>query len=308
MASGGKQEKNGIDLALPLEQWRDVADKRAIGSDLRSTVQPFRFGIERHLCDKAGQRGVSMHVEHDQDGITMELPSDLRLVDQVVEQARKYVREQGVERSPGLGLILRELVNNAIEHGNAGEQDHMVKVRVESVGELRFLVRVEDKGEGFDHSALDLRLSEDPNQERNRGLPMVNAYADELLFENNGSVVLAYLTVKRETLFETDEEDGVQCITPTGDLSSSVAEPFRSLLVSCLDEGRTRFRFDLSHVSDIDSVALSIFVIFANMVAKRDEDNLLEVVNASEDIREMFHLTRLSRVYSVIEEDGKDGQ
>jgi len=44
------------------------------------------------------------------------------------------------------------------------------------------------------------------------------------------------------------------------------------------------------------------------MVAKRDEDNVLEVVNASEDIREMFHLTRLSRVYSVIEEGQQHGQ
>ncbi|MGE4468703.1 MAG: ATP-binding protein [Desulfovibrio sp.] len=249
-----------------------------------------------------------MHVEHDQDSITMELPSDLRLVDRVVEEARGFAAKAGVERSPGLGLILRELVNNAIEHGNRGEADRKVTVRLETAGDMRFCIRVQDQGQGFDHEGLDLRLSEDPNQERNRGLPMVNAYADELTFEEGGALAVAYLTVKRDTLFDTAEEEGVQRITPTGDLSSSVAEPFRSLLVGFLDQGRTRFRFDLAHVADIDSVALSIFVIFANMVAKRDEDNVLEVVNASEDIREMFHLTRLSRVYSVIEEGQQHGQ
>lgn len=241
-----------------------------------------------------------MHIEHGQDSINLELPSDLRLVDQVVDEVRAFAKGKGVERAPGLGLILRELVNNAIEHGNESEPERKVSVSVEGAGPMRFKVVVDNQGAGFDYAALDLRLSEDPNQERNRGLPMVNAYADQLSFENKGTRVIAYVTVKRETLFETSDEDGVRRIKPSGDLSSSVAEPFRSLLVGLLDEGLTRFRFDLSMVTDIDSVALSIFVIFANMVAKRDDEGVLEVINANEDIREMFHLTRLSRIYSVI--------
>lgn len=249
-----------------------------------------------------------MHIERDGEGLGIELPSDLRLVDQVVEEVRAFARERGVERAPGLGLILRELVNNAIEHGNRNEQERKVAVRVESVGPMRFKVVVQDQGEGFDHASLDLRLSEDPNQERNRGLPMVNAYADELSFDKDGTRATAYVTVKRDTLFETRDEDGVRRIIPSGDLSSSVAEPFRSLLVGLLEEGLTRFRFDLTNVTDIDSVALSIFVIFANMVAKQGNDGVLEVVNATPDIREMFHLTRLSRLYSVIEEGQQHGE
>ncbi|MGE4290993.1 MAG: ATP-binding protein [Desulfovibrio sp.] len=249
-----------------------------------------------------------MHIEHDQDGISLDLPSDLRLVDQMVEEVRAFARQCGVERAPGLGLILRELVNNAIEHGNGGVQDRKVSVRVEGAGPLRFKVVVTDQGKGFDFGALDLRLSEDPSQERNRGLPMVNAYADELLFDQNGTRATAYVTVKRDTLFESGDEDGIIRIVPSGDLSSSVAEAFRSLLVGFLEKNLTRFRFDLSNVTDIDSVALSIFVIFANMVAKSGGDNVLEVVNANADIREMFHLTRLSRVYSVIEEGPQHGE
>ncbi|WP_022663082.1 ATP-binding protein [Paucidesulfovibrio longus] len=249
-----------------------------------------------------------MIIDRDENGISLELPSDLRLVDQLVEDVRGFAKECGVERAPGLGLILRELVNNAIEHGNRSEQERKVGVRIESAGPMRFKVVVEDQGAGFEYESLDLRLSEDPNQERNRGLPMVNAYADELVFDKGGTRATAYVTVKRDTLFETVDEDGIRRIIPSGDLSSSVAEPFRSLLVGLLEQGLTRFRFDLTNVTDIDSVALSIFVIFANMVAKSGDEGLLEVVNANGDIREMFHLTRLSRIYSVIEEGQQHGE
>ena len=241
-----------------------------------------------------------MHIERSEKTIRLEMPSDIRLVDQVMDEVKEFVRSKGVERAPGLGLILRELVNNAVEHGNGNEQSKLVTVLVEELAPMRFKAQVRDQGEGFDHEGLDLRLTEDPNQERSRGLPMVNAYADQLEFADEGREVTAYMTIKKDTGFETIEEDGLIRITPTSDLSSSVAETFRALLVGLLDQGQTRFRFDLAHVVNVDSVALSIFVVFANMVGKKEKDPVLEVVNASDDIRDMFHLTRLSRIYSVI--------
>jgi hypothetical protein len=48
---------------------------------------------------------------------------------------------------------------------------------------------------------------------------------------------------------------------------------------------------------EIDSISLSLFVVFNNMLNKRGLQPELEVVNAERDISRLFHMTRLSRIY-----------
>ncbi|MBU1249135.1 MAG: ATP-binding protein [Proteobacteria bacterium] len=242
-----------------------------------------------------------MKVDRGESDIRFGIGSELYLVDKIIEEAKAFVRSQGAEDTGGLILVLRELLNNAIEHGNHKDSKKKVEATVERIGPLRFKVTVADEGEGFDYKDLILKMSDDPTQLRNRGLPLVNAYCDELSFNAMGSQVEAYLTVPAETGFDLSEEDGWKVISPTGDITASVAEQFRSLLVALVEEGYLKYRFNLAKVMDIDSITLSIFVVFSNMLEKKGEEYALEIVAANADIEDVFNLTRLNNKYSFIQ-------
>ncbi|MGE4503970.1 MAG: ATP-binding protein [Desulfovibrionaceae bacterium] len=243
-----------------------------------------------------------MQVDRDEERLRFEMGSELHAVDKVIDETKAFVRDRGVEDAGGLVLVMRELLNNAIEHGNGKDASKQVTGAVEVVAPRRFKITVTDQGKGFDHQELVLRMSDDPTQLRSRGLPLVNAYSDELVFNEAGNEVSVYVTVPEETAFATGERDGVRVISPSGDITASVAERFRSLLVELLDAGDRRFRFDLSRVQDIDSITLSIFVIFSNMLEKIGDDHLLEVSGANGDIEDVFNLTRLTNKYRFVQE------
>lgn len=243
-----------------------------------------------------------MQLDREETAIRFSIQSEQYLVDKVIEEAKGFVRAQGAEDTAGIVLVLRELINNAIEHGNGKDESKTVEGSVELVAPLRFKITVADQGEGFDHKELILRMSDDHTQLRNRGLPLVNAYCDEIGFNESGNEVTAWLAVPEETGFTVDEDDSMVVIRPSGDITASVAERFRSILVEQVEAGARHFRFDLSEVEDIDSITLSIFVVFSNMLDKLGQEHTLEVTGANKDIEDVFNLTRLTNTYRFVKE------
>src|SRR5207247_2286901 len=63
------------------------------------------------------------------------------------------------DRAPRLKLALVELVQNAVEHGNAFDPRKLVTVRVRRAGR-RLLISVADEGRGLDPGAVDQDLEE----------------------------------------------------------------------------------------------------------------------------------------------------
>lgn len=241
-----------------------------------------------------------IQVEHGEKDIRFEIGSELQLVDKLVEETKVFAKSHGAEEGAGMSLVIRELVNNGIEHGNKKDESLKVVGSVEALGPLRFKISVADEGQGFDHKELILKMSDDPTQLRNRGLPLVNAYCDEIVFNEAGNQVEAYLTVPAETGFATDKDGDFTVIKPSGDITATVADRFRELLVTLIEDGQRKFRFDLESVEDIDSITLSIFVVFSNMLDKQEGDGELEVENANSDIEDVFTLTRLNNKYRFI--------
>ena len=72
---------------------------------------------------------------------------------------------------------------------------------------------------------------------------------------------------------------------------------------SLLEEGVTKFRFDFSAVEDIDSVSLSVLIVFSKMVSKKEDWNL-QLINLNADLRNLFKMTRVDRIYDVLEDNG----
>jgi len=237
----------------------------------------------------------------DEDYIEFKFSSEIKMINKIIKEIRSFLETYEIEEDGNIILILRELINNSIEHGNKKDKALTVSAKVTHLADKRFKIVVEDEGDGFDYNSINYRMSEDPTQIRNRGLCLVNSFADEMEFNDFGNIITVYVTAHQSTQFHIKEMDDWTVVHPSGDITAEDADSFRYVMHDCLDKGKTQFRFDLSSVNDVDSIGLSLFVIFSNMAQQKSSDIQLEIVNANQDITNLFQMTRLNRIYKIIE-------
>lgn len=103
----------------------------------------------------------------------------------LIQKFKKYRLENEV--------VMRELLLNAIVHGNGNNPQKTVFCDIKAIDETRFQLEVKDQGEGFDHKALDLSLPEKPNKLRKRGLILVSGFSEKLEFNKKGNHATARL-------------------------------------------------------------------------------------------------------------------
>lgn len=117
-------------------------------------------------------KGVSTLVEY-----TAEFESSFEQAEFQVEFIRQFLKENNIHISPEQYFIIdyavRELLNNAVEHGNHLDIQKKVKYCLHC-NEDKFELDVYDQGSGFD---LDCILSDDHHldilRQRNRGLSSI---------------------------------------------------------------------------------------------------------------------------------------
>jgi len=240
-------------------------------------------------------------IDEQNDAIVFTLSSEMHLVDNVIKESQRFLRQFDITEFSGFKLILRELLNNAVEHGNYNISDRAVVCSLQRIGDKRFKVSVQDEGKGFDYGKLVMTLPEDPRQIRNRGYALVNAFSDQINFNDKGNRVSVYITFMEETTYNVLKKNDWQIIIPSGDLTASTADNFRIRLIELLDNGHARYRFDFQNVADIDSVSLSVLIIFARTLSSREEKGQLEVMNMSRDLQELFHMTRMDQLFHIVQ-------
>jgi anti-sigma regulatory factor (Ser/Thr protein kinase) len=124
------------------------------------------------------------------DSLYLSVVSEAERLPVILERVAQFARRQGVWDSDGLLLVVRELLINAIVHGNGSNSSRMALIRIARRG-YRYEVQVDDEGEGFDFESLILDLPEDPQSLVKRGLVIVHELSEELTFERGGSRVRA---------------------------------------------------------------------------------------------------------------------
>ena len=243
-------------------------------------------------------------VNEDIDRISFEFSSEMSNVNRVIEESHIFFHQLkiGSSQLSNLNLVLRELVNNAIEHGSLGVPGKLIKCTVDHLGKKRFKIVVEDEGEGFDRSCIDWEIPPDPRQTRNRGYALINAFCDQIKFNEKGNKVTVFINLVTGTGFEVNVEGDYHVIIPGGDITAAAEKEFRSLLESLLEKGGRYFRFDFKHVEDIDSVSLSVMIVFSKMLSKM-QDWKLEIINLNRDLLKLFQLTRVNRIFTVLEDE-----
>jgi len=239
-------------------------------------------------------------ISENNNTIIFNFSSEIYLIDRVIQTCREYMNHLNITRTSEFRLVLRELLLNAVEHGNLKNAERAVSCTIEHLGNWQFRIIVEDEGDGFDPKTLNMKMPENPGQIRKRGYAMINAFTDRLEFNEKGNCVTAYISIVQTTTFhiEKDSKDW-QIITPSGDITASIAENFRTVLVELIDKGYRKYRFDFIYVKDIDSVALSVMIIFSKMLSKKNGKTELEIVNAEKGLASLFRMTRMDRLYKL---------
>ncbi len=230
--------------------------------------------------------------------LILKFDSDPHQIDRAVRELRAFLASQHLVAVSEMVLVTRELLANAIEHGNHKDPKKVVHCTVSQVNDLLYRIEVADEGEGFDTSLVAKATMDDPGRERQRGYAIINAMTELVEFNEKGNVITAYVAVSRSTRFELNTEGGRVLVRPNGDITAAVADRLRVLLLEQYEAGYRCFHFDMARVQDMDSVSLSIFVVLAKMVCD-EPGHELELANTSEDIQNLFRMTRLNERYTI---------
>lgn len=112
------------------------------------------------------------------------MKSNFENVDNVVLEITKKLSE--VERFfprefiSMLDFVLRELLNNAVEHGNNMEEDRLVKLSLEITNE-ELIVDIYDEGKGYNpKKSLEKTENDDNFRVRNRGILSIYGFGFEI--------------------------------------------------------------------------------------------------------------------------------
>lgn len=131
-----------------------------------------------------------MDESESEDSLYLSVVSETERVPLVLERVDRFCRRQGMWDSDALLLVIRELLINAIVHGNESDPSKIALVRVARRGGS-YEVQVDDEGNGFDYDSLELGLPEYPQNLAGRGLVLVQALSERLIFERGGRRVRA---------------------------------------------------------------------------------------------------------------------
>jgi len=125
-------------------------------------------------------------------GVRNTLPSDVATVSPFVDQLMRFISRFRLsdEGNFEIELALREAIVNAIVHGNQEDLDKRVYINCRCLADGEVSVTVEDEGTGFRSDAIpDPTSSDNRLRSHGRGIYLMRALMDEVVFEQGGTVV-----------------------------------------------------------------------------------------------------------------------
>lgn len=129
--------------------------------------------------------------------LSLELATDFKELKSLQEKAMEFLIDQ---ESYLLLTCLKELVVNAMEHGNKMDPKKMVSVHIKVMYQYIQVV-VEDEGEGFNwQEKLNGSFDLEGHQERGRGIPMTQLLAQDLYYNREGNQATLVMNNERRLI------------------------------------------------------------------------------------------------------------
>ena len=161
----------------------------ATSSQARRAIAELHHIIEKTLSFKLRRIDAAQPTDQIREKIELELPSNLTLMNGVLEYLVDRVARLGlikVEQS-NLFVALDEAFVNAVKHGNRNDTTKLLRITAElSAHEAIFTV--EDEGEGFDVCEIpDPRDSANLFKSSGRGVLLIYNIMDEVEYSERGT-------------------------------------------------------------------------------------------------------------------------
>jgi serine/threonine-protein kinase RsbW len=225
-------------------------------------------------------------------GILVEFSSDMELVDKCIHEIRTFLSRESEDYQ--MFLCVRELLINAVEHGNNNDRTKTVHVEVE-IDEL-IEVRITDQGLGVKIEELSLELKGNEGY-RKRGLPLVARFSQNL--HSKGNTVIATFRIRKGELYLLEEAKPTVSIKVLQSLVASNVELFRHLFLRILSEGYTDIQILIPNQTPIDSMGISLLLSFGKKCRERQITNKMIFPQEFTELENLFKLVQMNSLWSM---------
>lgn len=120
-------------------------------------------------------------------------------LDKVMRHYGDFLAKEGMTQPAEAKIVLRELLINAIDHGNKQSAGRLVRCHVEHLATSQLKLEVEDEGEGFPYWALKTDLPDNPQDISRRGYLLIKALSDEVQFNDRGNRVTVLIPLAADS-------------------------------------------------------------------------------------------------------------
>ena len=97
-------------------------------------------------------------------------------------------------------LVTRELLKNAVVHGNRENPELDASFVIEKLQNGRFKITVKDAGDGFDYRQCLMHIPLDPRRDHRMGYAIIGNFSDSIEFADNGSSVTVTLRLEESSV------------------------------------------------------------------------------------------------------------
>ena len=237
-------------------------------------------------------------IKENKKNMKFEFSSSMSQVDRVIEGCRDFWETHEIKSATGVEYVLRELLINAIEHGNREDSSKKVFLTLDLLKNQRIKVTVNDEGEGFDPANVNIDPPKDTKQKRNRSYGIINSFADEIVFGKQGNPVTVYVSIPRETEMEITIKGKEAFLNVSSDISASIADQFRLKLISLFDAEIQLLTLDFLKVENIDSISLSVLICFAKEWNEKHPEKG-KIVNMNKELQNLFYMTKMNDLFDI---------
>ncbi|MEN8908135.1 MAG: STAS domain-containing protein [Clostridiales bacterium] len=203
-------------------------------------------------------------------------------------------------------FAIREVLNNAVEHGNKMDFNKKVNFKLEISSDI-VICRVSDEGNGF---SLDEVLKKENieviKRHRNRGIKTLIDLGF-ILKTYNGSVVIKIKLNKNDFMYERlvncmdfiNENGIITCIINKDLIAPNVKELVGEIKEN-LDETMEYniFIFDLSQVETVDSMGITFLIGSYKDITSQGKK--VKLKKTSDSMLELFKIMKLDEVFEIL--------
>lgn len=201
-----------------------------------------------------------------------------------------------------IGFVLRELFNNAVEHGNSIDAEKQVRYCVESNQDM-FSITVYDEGDGFELQLIIDQIAEsDCLRLRNRGLctaikmgwkittgiGFVQAEIPYKNFFGKGDQIMLVTINENDATFKIDKDitaNNVKELISEFELHFNKIDKVKKIVI------------DVSNVHIIDSIGITFLIGLYKTVT--NEGNSITLIGCNKSILEIFKIMKIDEIFGL---------